>query len=82
MSHPSPTQPAHRVETQPRTSWQTWLLPAFAVALWVMSIGQLSADWRLNEQYHFGWLVPLLALYLVKVRSERPPAPGTAPAAS
>jgi exosortase len=59
--------------------WQTWLLPAFAAALWAMAIGQLSTDWRLNEHYHFGWLVPLLALYLIKVRFEQPPPPGAAP---
>ena len=82
MSHLSPTQTAQHVETRTRIPWQTWALPAFAFTLWAVAIGQLSADWRLNEQYHFGWLVPLLALYLIKVRFEQPPSPGAAPAAS
>jgi exosortase len=81
MSPPFLTKPKRGVESRTPVPWQAGLLPAFAVALWAMAIGQLSAEWRLNEQYHFGWLVPLLALYLMKVRFERPPSPGAAPAA-
>lgn len=58
-----------------RTDWRAWLLPAFALVCWALAIRHLSPEWTVNEQYHFGWLVPLLAAYLVKVRFERPPAP-------
>jgi exosortase len=61
--------------------WSVWLLPAFILACWILAIRHLSADWTLNEQYHYGWLVPLLAFYLVKVRFEQCPAPDTAPSA-
>ena len=60
--------------------WLAWLLPIFVVSCWFQAIGHLSSDWTLNEQYHYGWLVPLLALYLVKVRFEQCPAPSPAPA--
>ena len=66
------------VENSRPSRWQAWLLPAFILACWVLAIRHLSTDWTLNEQYHYGWLVPLLALYLVKVRFERCPAPAPA----
>lgn len=62
-------------------SWQTWLLPAFVLACWLLAIRHLSAEWTLNEQYHFGWLVPFLAAYLVKVRLEEYPTPRPTPSA-
>ena len=54
---------------------RAWLLPVFILACWALAVRHLSSDWTLNEQYHYGWLVPLLALYLVKVRFEQCPAP-------
>jgi exosortase len=33
-------------------------------ALWLILIDQLRLDWSTNPQYSYGWLVPLLALYL------------------
>ena len=61
------------------TGWQQWFLPGFALACWVLAIRHLSTEWSLNEQYHFGWLVPVLAAYLVKVRFEQCPAPASMP---
>lgn len=58
---------------------RAWLLPAFVAACWALAIRHLDADWTHVEQYHFGWLVPLLALYLFKVRFEQCPPPGAAP---
>lgn len=40
-----------------------WLVLAGG-ALWLLLIRQLRGEWTLNEQYHYGWFVPLLALYL------------------
>lgn len=72
MNHP-PTGMRHPAP------WLPWLLPAFILACWTLAIRHLSPDWTLNEQYHYGWLVPLLALYLVKVRFEKCPAPQPPP---
>lgn len=58
---------------------KVWMLPAFILSCWLLAIQHLAPDWSLNEQYHYGWLVPLLALYLVKVRFERCPSPGPVP---
>lgn len=55
------------------------MLPVFVCTCWLLAIRHLAPDWSLNEQYHYGWLVPLLALYLVKVRLERCPAQAPAP---
>ncbi len=62
-----------------RPGWLSWLLPLFALACWTLAIRHLSPEWTLNEQYHFGWLVPALAAYLIKVRFERLPAEAPAP---
>ena len=64
-----------------RGGWAVWMLPAFVFACWALAIRHLTADWTLNEQYHYGWLVPLLALYLVKVRFEQCPVPDPSPPA-
>jgi len=57
--------------------WRALALPGFALLSWFLAVRHLSAEWTLNEQYHFGWLVPLLALYLVRMRLENAPAPGS-----
>ncbi|HEY2574459.1 MAG TPA: exosortase/archaeosortase family protein [Verrucomicrobiaceae bacterium] len=54
------------------------MLPAFATLCWILSIRHLSSEWTLNKQYHFGWLVPFLALYLVRMRAEKLPLAGAA----
>jgi exosortase len=45
---------------------------------WVLAIRHLSSEWRFNEQYQFGWIVPLLSLYLLRVRMENAPEAGPA----
>ena len=62
--------------------WKPWVMPAFILTCWALAIRHLAPDWTLNEQYHYGWLVPLLALYLIKVRFEKCPAPGPMPSKS
>ena len=79
MNHPpiGSTAPGLAARKTPAEAdgWRAWLLPAFILACWTLAIRHLASDWTLNEQYHYGWLVPLLALYLVKVRFEQCPAP-------
>lgn len=79
MNHPpvAPGIAAHETPVE-NGGWRAWLLPAFVIACWTLTIRHLASDWTLNEQYHYGWLVPLLALYLVKVRFEQCPAPAPA----
>ena len=47
----------------------------FLGALWFGLCRELSGEWSVNEQYNFGWFVPLFALYLFWLRwQDRPPA--------
>jgi exosortase len=46
----------------------------FLAALWLVLCRELSGEWLVNEQYSFGWFVPLFALYLFWLRwQDRPP---------
>lgn len=48
---------------------------AVLVLLWGGTVWQLSGDWEVYPHYNYGWLVPLLALYLAWRRwQDRPPA--------
>src|SRR5438477_3923629 len=43
-------------------------------ALWFICCRHLSEEWRFNEQYNYGWFVPLFVAYLFWLRWEdRPP---------
>lgn len=59
-----------------RLRWRAMALPAFVLGCWILAVRHLSSEWTLNEQYHYGWLVPLLALYLVRLRFEHAPPVG------
>jgi exosortase len=56
--------------------WRGAMLGTVALlgALWWILIDQLRLDWSTNPQYSYGWLVPLLTLYLVQQRWETRPA--------
>ncbi len=41
--------------------------------LWFVLCRHLSQEWRLNEQYSYGWFVPFFALYLFWLRWEDRP---------
>ncbi len=65
--------------TEP-TLLKNWSAPAivalFALAaLWFLLGQQLSGEWSVNEQYNYGWFVPLFALYLFWLRWEDRPEP-------
>jgi exosortase len=72
-------QSTDSLRTEAGPDWRAYGLPLFALACWVLAIRHLAPEWTANEQYHFGWLVPLLAAYLVKVRFENCPPPGPVP---
>jgi exosortase len=54
---------------------KTWLPFMVFGILWVDLIRQLSYMWSTNEQYAYGWFVPLFALGLLWKRSLTKPAP-------
>ncbi len=54
------------------------LAPKFACAvflglLWFVLCRHLSGEWRINEQYNYGWFVPFFAAYLLWLRWEDRP---------
>lgn len=76
---PGSIPPPGKMGVAHSSAWKAWMLPIFVCTCWLLAIRHLAPDWSLNEQYHYGWLVPLLALYLAKVRFERCPAQASAP---
>src|ERR1041385_9197869 len=58
-----------------RRSWPPWFLFGGLAFLWLGLIHQLGAQWSVYEQYHYGWGVPLLMLYLLRERWRSRPAP-------
>jgi hypothetical protein len=46
---------------------------AFFAALWFILWRQLSGEWLVNDQYSYGWFVPLFALVLFWLRWEDAP---------
>ncbi|MCW5556040.1 MAG: exosortase/archaeosortase family protein [Verrucomicrobiae bacterium] len=56
---------------------RTWLPIALFSVLWLDLIRQLSYMWESNEQYAFGWFVPILALGLLWKRWLDRPAPAS-----
>src|SRR5437870_13631649 len=51
-------------------NWSARTIVALLVltALWFLLCKQLSGEWSVNEQYHFGWFVPFFGLYLFWLR--------------
>jgi len=45
------------------------------LVVWAVPIWHFSLEWNLNPQYHYGWVVPLLSLYLVYLRNADAPKP-------
>ena len=46
----------------------------FLAALWLGLCRELSGEWSVNEQYNFGWFVPVFAVYLFWLRWQDRPA--------
>ena len=71
MSHAEPI---------PVASKYRWLaVPAFVLVCWGLAVRHLSSEWTLSEQYNYGWIVPLLVLYVLRIRLEKLPPPGLKP---
>src|SRR5438552_2062667 len=69
---------AGRTSASQRDSAKAGRIPFFFLALalgalWLVCCRHLSNDWRLNEQYNYGWFVPFFAAYLFYLRwQDRP----------
>src|SRR4051794_13739342 len=50
-----------------RAAWP-WPAIVFFAALWFVLCRHLSGEWSVNEQYNYGWFVPLFAAYLFWLR--------------
>jgi len=58
-----------------RGPWSAFLPLALFSVLWLDLCRQLSYQWQTNEQYAYGWFVPLLAAGLFWKRWADRPAP-------
>ena len=69
-----------RPELAPAGSQRThaWLITAILLGLSAIFVLQLHLDWSLNPSYNYGWLVPLMAGYLLWARWSQRPEPGPA----
>jgi exosortase len=53
-----------------------WLFAGLGLfVVWAVPVWHFSLEWNLNPQYHYGWVVPLLSLYLVRLRMADRPKP-------
>ncbi len=74
-------EPAEAARAVPQSTGPSWALGAVVAALcflWFEAINQLRAEWTLNPQYNYGWIVPLFALFLFSLRWKNRPSPGPA----
>jgi exosortase len=51
-----------------------FLIGCVLACYWWVVIHQLSVQWTVFEQYHYGWVVPLLCVYLAWRKIRKPPA--------
>ncbi len=65
----------HTVNTAPPKNPRSYLLPAIFGILWLLLLKHLSLHWTINPQYSFGWLVPLICVFLFYARWISRPQP-------
>jgi exosortase len=51
---------------EPRIRW--WLAALALLLVWAVPVWHFSLEWNLNPQYTYGWAVPVLCLYLARLR--------------
>src|SRR5438477_2359582 len=59
----------------PRSLFRVPVLVFFCATLWLILWWQLSGEWSVNDQYSYGWFVPLFAIVLFWLRFEDAPQP-------
>lgn len=68
--------PASAVRAKDAVGIRRWSGAAVLGALWGVLCWRLGAVWSVDEQYGYGWFVPLFAVVLGFLRWEDRPAPG------
>jgi exosortase len=58
----------------PAGRWRAWALPGMVLVCWILTLRHLSPEWTYNEQYQYGWIVPVLSAYMIWMRREAAPA--------
>ncbi len=62
-----PSSYRRHFETASRPS-QWWLAGLGMLMVWAIPIWHFSLEWNLNPQYTYGWVVPVLMIYLLHLR--------------
>lgn len=71
----SATAPLHK---EPELRYLPWLAYMVFAGLWLNLINQLRVEWSINDQYGYGFAVPILALYLfIRQWNRAAPSPQT-----
>jgi len=68
--------PGRRVEAREESGLRHLPAGVFLITAWIVAIWHLRTEWSMNVQYRHGWIVPFLALYAFRMRSENCPVPG------
>ena len=74
FSHSGPTISDKSLKSRPASPRPGWLLSTTPVLLWVYAVYRLGTLWHSNQNYGFGWFVPLLCLMLFWERWKCRPA--------
>ena len=67
------TAPGRTAAAPPTSHFAIGLTLAAAAVIWLPVLNHLRLEWMVNEQYRYGFLVPVFALYLAALRwADRP----------
>lgn len=61
--------------TDPPSRWRAWLPWIAGGAAWLAVVRTLAVEWSVLPQYHYGWAVPVLCLWLFARRWNDRPVP-------
>src|SRR5437763_5539206 len=64
---------AEATRSFPKFSFRAIVVGPFFAALWLGLWRQLSGEWSVNDQYSYGWFVPVFAIVLFWLRWEDRP---------
>ncbi len=67
--------PPYQAISERGDSLQKWLTAFLAAGLWLALINELRLEWSIDAEYSYGWVVPILCLYLFWERIKDAPPP-------
>jgi hypothetical protein len=59
----------------PDRSFDRWAAFAALCAIWWIAIDHLRVEWSINEQYSYGWFVPVAGALPLCEAVDQPPPP-------